>query len=58
MNKYAYDMINLLYYKRLFVLAYFIVADAANNEAGTKDNKKYFLPRGEINNYNVLINCI
>ena len=41
--------------KRLFVLAYFIVADAANNEAGIKDNKKYFLPRGEINNYNVLI---
>ena len=58
MNKYVYDMINLLYYKRLFVLAYFIVADAANNEAGIKDNKKYFLPRGEINNYNVLINCI
>ena len=41
--------------KRLFVLAYFVVADAANNEAGIKDNKKYFLPRGEINNYNVLI---
>ena len=27
----------------------------ANNETGIKDNKKYFLPRGEINNYNVLI---
>ena len=26
-----------------------------NNEAGIKDSKKYFLPRGEIKNYNVLI---
>ena len=34
--------------KRLFVLAYAIVADAANNEAGIKDNRKYFLPRGKI----------
>ena len=41
--------------KRLFVLAYVIVADAANNEAGIKNNRKYFLPRGEIENYNVLI---
>ena len=42
--------------KRLFVLAYFIAADAnADEEAGIKNNKKHFLPRGEINNYNVLI---
>ena len=41
--------------KRLFVLAYFILADAANNEAGIKDNKKHFLPREEIESYNVLI---
>ena len=41
--------------KRLFVLAYIIVTGAANNEAGIKDNKKYFLPRGEIKNHNVLI---
>ena len=29
--------------KRLFVLAYFIAANDANNEAGVKNNKKYFL---------------
>ena len=40
--------------KRLFVLAYVIVADAANNEVGIK-KIKYFLPSGEIKNYNVLI---
>ena len=41
--------------KRLFVIAYFIAENNAINEAGIKSNKKYFLPRGEINNYNVLI---
>ena len=41
--------------KRLFVLAYAIAANSANNEAGIKDNRKYFLPRREIENYNVLI---
>ena len=41
--------------KRLFVLAYFIAKNNAINKAGIKSNKKYFLPRGEINNYNVLI---
>ena len=44
--------------KRLFVLAYAIAANAANaanNEAGIKDNKKFFLPKGKIENYNVLI---
>ena len=41
--------------KILFVLAYFIDASGANNKAGIKNNKKYFLPRREIINYNVLI---
>ena len=48
--------------KRLFVLAYVIAAPAAGDNppsvdetAGIKNNKKYFLPRGEIKNYNVLI---
>ena len=40
--------------RRLFVLAYVVAAGAANGEAGIKSNKQYFLPRGEINNYNVL----
>ena len=31
------------------------VAEGGNDEAGIKDNKRYFLPRGEIKNYNVLI---
>ena len=30
--------------RRLFFLAYFIPAGAANNEEGIKDNEKYFLP--------------
>ena len=42
-------------FKRLFVLAYAIAGGAVNDEAGIKDNKKYFLPWREINNYNVLI---
>ena len=40
--------------KRLFVLAYTIAAGAANNESDIK-NRKYFLPRTEIKNYNVFI---
>ena len=52
-----YELLNtkLQFVKRLFVLAYVLDAGAANNEAGIKNNKKYFLPRGEIENYNVLI---
>ena len=38
---------------QLFILAY-CIADDGNDEAGIK-NKKYFLPRGEIKNCNVLI---
>ena len=41
--------------RRLLVLTYFIGAAAVNNEAGMKFNRKYFLPTGKINNYNVLI---
>ena len=41
--------------RRLFVLSYVVARGAANDEAEIKDNKKYFLLRGEIKNYNVLI---
>ena len=33
--------------RRLFVLAYVVAVGAANNEAGIKDNRKYFPLRGE-----------
>ena len=56
-EKNIYELLNALFQgvRRLFVLAYVVAAGAANDEAGIKDNKKYFLPRGEIKNYNVLI---
>ena len=38
--------------KRLFVLAYDATGD---DEAGIKNNKRCFIPRAEIKNYNVLI---
>ena len=41
--------------RRLFVLAYVIDAGVANNEGGINSNKKYFLPRGKIENYNVFM---
>ena len=46
--------------KRLFVLVYFIAAPPAaggnsDDTAGIKSSKKYILPRGKIENYNVLI---
>ena len=46
--------------KRLFVLAYFYDAPPAaggntDDTAGIKDNRKYFLRRREIKNYNLLI---
>ena len=41
--------------RELFVLAYVIAADAANNEADIKINRKYFFPKGEIKNCNILI---
>ena len=57
-GKNIYELLNASFQgvKRLFVLAYFVTAgNDADQEAGIKDNKKYFLPRGEIKNYNVLI---
>ena len=61
-GKNLYELLNASFQgvKRLFVLAYFIVAPAEaggniDDTAGIKNNKKYFLPRGEIKNYNVLI---
>ena len=55
-GKTIYELLNASFQsvKRLFVLAYFIAANG-NNEAGIKNIKKYFLPRGEIKNYNVLV---
>ena len=38
---------------RLFALTYDI---AANNEAGIKYKRKYFLQRGKIENHNVIVN--
>ena len=54
-GKNLYKLLNASFQgvKRLFVLAYSI-ANGGHDEAGIKD-KKYFLPRGEIKNYNVLI---
>ena len=53
-GKNLYELLNASFQgvRRLFVLAYVV---ATNDEAGIKDNRKYFLPRGEINNDNVLI---
>ena len=51
-----YELLNVSFQgvKRLFVLAY-TIADGGNEEAGIKNNKKYFLSRGEIKNYNLLL---
>ena len=60
-RKNLYELLNASFQavKRLFVLAYAIAAPVGDNPAddtaGIKNNKKYFLPRGEIKNYNVLI---
>ena len=56
-GKNLYELLNASFQgvKRLFVLAY-VIANGGNDEAGIKSNRKYFLPRGEIKNYNVLIN--
>ena len=55
-GKSIYELLNASFQgvKRLFDLAYFI-ANNGNDEADIKDNKKYFLPKGEIKNYNLLI---
>ena len=43
--------------RTLFVLAYVIAANAVDDEADIKGSKKYFLPRGEIDNYDALIDA-
>ena len=56
-----YELLNASFQgvKRLFFLAYFVVASPAGDDsddtAGIKSNTKLFLQRGEIQNYNVLI---
>ena len=50
-----YDQLNASFQgvRRLFVIPYFVAAgNNADQEAGVKDNKKYFLQRGEIKNCN------
>ena len=42
MKKYIFQAYNVSSVRRLFVLAYVVAAGAANDEAGIKDNKKYF----------------
>ena len=60
-GKNIYELLNasLQGVKRLFVLAYFVAApennDPADHTAGIKNNKKHFVPRREIKNFNVLI---
>ena len=60
MGKNLYELLNAWFQgvRRLFILAYVVAAGAAgvaNDEVGIKDNRKYFLPRGEVNNHSVLI---
>ena len=57
-GKNIYELLNASFQgvKGLFVLAYIIAAgDNAYQEAGIKNNKKYFLPRGNIENYYIFI---
>ena len=45
-----YELLNSSFHgvKWLFLLAYVVAASATNDEASIKNNRKYFLPRGEI----------
>ena len=61
-NLQTYELLNASFQgvKWLFLLAYFVAApvnnhNPADDTAAIKNNKKHFLPRGEIKNYNVLI---
>ena len=57
-GKKNYELLNASFegVKRLLVLAFIVAAgNDADQEARITDNKKYFLPRGEIKNYNVRI---
>ena len=53
-----YELLSALFQgvTRLLILAYVVATGAPNDEAVVKDNKKYFLSRGENKNFNVLIN--
>ena len=55
-GKNLYELLNASFQgvQRLFVLAH-VIADGGNDTDGIKNNRKYFLPTGEIKNYNVLI---
>ena len=53
-----YDLLSASFQciKWLFVLAHAIATrNDADNKTDIKDNRKYFLPRWKIENYNVLI---
>ena len=57
-GKNIYELLNASFkgVKRLFFLAYIIAAgDNAYQEAGIKNNKMYFLPRANIENYYIFI---
>ena len=55
-GKNLYELLNASFQgvKRLFVLVY-VIADGGNDETGIQNNERYFLPKGEIKNYKVLI---
>ena len=52
-----YELLNAAFQgvKKLFLLAHTLTLVAANNEADIKKNKKYFIWRAKIKNYNVMI---
>ena len=61
-GKNLYELLNASFQgvKILFVLAYYIAAPLAaggntDDTVDIKNNRKYFLPKGEIKNYTVLI---
>ena len=49
-RKKLYELLNSSFQgvRRLFVLAYVVAAGAGNDEASIKDNRKYFLSKGEL----------
>ena len=56
-GKNLYELLNASFQavRRSFVLVYIVAGGAASDEASIKDNQQYFRLRGEIKNYNVLI---
>ena len=56
-EKNIYELLNAWFQrvKRLCVLAYANPTNAANDETDIKNNRKYFLARAQIKNYNILI---